>query len=358
MEMDVVVRRAALAAIPALAVLIFLLRSEPRDDASPAVPSASASSATVAPSASAEGRLGFSLSARTGVGPQDERPTSRPGPAPSTAPDPTGPALRSPEHGLDAPPLPPVQVAAQLPLVDDATRSSDGTLAVPGQGLAPGPCGGVTVRLITTSKDPAWSFTSIAAPGQQARMRRVGDNLAGWRIQSIEWDRVWLSKGGTRCAVGMHAGAREAGEAAKATRAGSLLADAEQEPAAWHVPVAIIRGIHKRSETEYSLTPKAVAAIFKRGAQLFAGLRLEPVIFQGQRVGVQIVELKPDSLLERLGLKSGDIVLALNGEVCADLEAAVAALHQARDGELLLVRMERDGEVFDLEIRLLAEQPE
>jgi hypothetical protein len=359
MDSDVLARRVALGAIPVLALLVYLLRSDPPAQGVGASAGAPASAASVAPSSSGS-PLGFRLGAEPDGGTEAEPVRAPPAPAGSAvAPAPDRERLSAlGERGLGREPLPPVQVAAHLPLLEDPTTPPPG-----GGGdsrsaqLTGGPCGGMRVRLITTSKDPDWSFASIAPPGQPAKLRRVGDSVGSWRVQTIEWDRVWLAAGATRCAVGMHAGAREAREAASGTSAAELLADAERDPAVWHVPVKIAQGIHKRSETEYLVTPEAADAVFERGAELFAGLRLEPVRRQQADVGVQIVELKPDSLLERLGVEPGDIVLAINDQVCSSLDASISALEAARESGVLLVRMEREGVVFDLDIRILAEEP-
>jgi hypothetical protein len=359
MDSDVLARRAALAAIPVLALVVYLLRSDPAEQH--AAPSAGApgTAASAAPSASGS-PLGFRLGGQPEGGGEPERGRPPPDPGGSAAvPGPNHERLSAlGERGLGAAPLPPVQVAARLPVLEDPSAPpSGGANDRRFAQLTGGPCGGMRVRLITTSKDPAWSFASIAPPGQPAKIRRVGDSIGSWRVQTIEWDRVWLATGATRCAVGMHAGVREAREAASDSSAGQLLADADRDPAPWHVPVGIAQGIHKRSETEYLVTPEAADAIFERGAELFAGLRLEPVRRQQANVGVQIAEIKPDSLLERLGVEPGDIVLAINDQVCLSLDAAILELEAARDSGLLLVRMERDGVVFDLDIRILGEEP-
>jgi type II secretory pathway component PulC len=77
----------------------------------------------------------------------------------------------------------------------------------------------------------------------------------------------------------------------------------------------------------------------------------------GQVVGVAIGRVKPDSLPERLGIQSGDVLLAINDAACSSLEETIAALLKAREAGVLVARMERDGQQFDLEIRMLASDP-
>jgi len=350
MDLDVLARRICIGAIPVLALTVFLLR---RDPAAPAAgPAASASaSALAAPKArpSSSVRLGFEFS------------------PPPTRGRPVASAVAPKAHTLEgriAPPefpqkrTPPVaQMAVDLPAVDEPSQDL-GIHPVPPAAAPPpkGPCGGVQVRLITLSKDPKWSFASLALGlDKPAQIRRAGDRVGNWQVASIDWDRVWLSSGGTRCAVGIHAGAREALAAIRKSGGGELLAAADGDPPPWHVPYVLTQGIHKRSETEFLLTPKAIAGIFKRGARLLTGLTLDPVREDQQVVGVRLGLVPPDSLLERLGVLSGDILLAINDRPCATLEETIAAVAQARQAGELVARMQRQGETFDLDIRALSE---
>ncbi len=351
MDLDVLARRICIAAIPVLALTVFLLRRDPADEASEPVASASVS-AVAAPEArpSSSARLGFEFT--------PPPPRGRPV-ASAVAPKAyTLEGRIAPPEFPEKSPSSAAQMAVDLPAVDEPSEHL-GTHPLPPAAAAPpptGPCGGVQVRLITLSKDPKWSFASLAQGlDQVAEIRRAGDRVGNWQVASIDWDRVWLSSGGTRCAVGIHAGAREALAAIRKSGGGELLAAADGDPPPWQVPYALAQGIHRRSETEFMLTPKAIAGIFKRGAQLLTGLTLDPVRQDQQVVGVRLGLIPPDSLLERLGILSGDILLAINEQPCSTLEETIAAVDQARQAGELIARMQRQGETFDLDIRALTE---
>ena len=350
MDLDVLARRICIGAIPVLALAVFLLRRDPAEEVTEPMASASASAAA-APRAlpSSSTRLGFELTPP----PRRERPV-----ASAVAPEAhTLEGRIAPPEFPAKSPTPMVQMAVDLPTADEPSDDL-GTHPLP-PAAAPqptGPCGGVQVRLITLSKDPKWSFASLA-PGldQPAEIRRAGDRVGNWRVASIDWDRVWLSSGGTRCAVGIHAGAREALAAIRKSGGGQILAAADGDPPPWQVSYALAQGIHKRSETEFMLSPKAIAGIFKRGAHLLTGLTIDPVRQDQQVVGIRLGLIPPDSLLERLGLLSGDIVLAINDQPCSTLEETIAAVQRAREAGELIARMQRQGETFDLDIRTLTE---
>jgi general secretion pathway protein C len=241
------------------------------------------------------------------------------------------------------------------PLVDvvEPTRAVPAAAAVRRDPEPRGPCGGVLVRVITASSDPEWAFATIAdGPGKPARMRRVGDPVANWRIDSIEWDRVWLHAGGTRCAAGIHDGAREARVAVglDPDSEGPLQA-ADDDAPPWHVPPDVAGAIRQRSATEFVIDERAIARIFERGPELLAGVQFEPVK-EGGVVGVSLDSIPTHSLLDRLGIEKGDIVLALNDRPVVTLDAAIAALGDARTRSALVASLQRGGQDFAIDVAI------
>lgn len=216
---------------------------------------------------------------------------------------------------------------------------------------APGACGGLVVRLITSSVDPSWSFASIAAgPNDAARLHHVGDRIGPWRVGAIEWDRVWLLDGGVRCAATLHEGLRGVdGAIGSGTKDSGLVAAVAPSPA-WQVPAEVALGIQKRSETELLIDPRAVDRIFAQGAELLAGTRLDPVQEAGAVVGVELGSIASGSLLDRLGIAPGDVLQALDQQRVDSLEGIIASLRAARTRGALVALLNRGGEPFDLEV--------
>jgi general secretion pathway protein C len=213
-----------------------------------------------------------------------------------------------------------------------------------------GPCGGIEARLITLSEDPEWTFASLAPPGEPAAIRHVGDRVGHWRIDTIEWDRVWLRAGGTRCAVGMHVGARAGADDVGGTPESALAEDAPARPASWQVPREIVNAIEKLSSKGYVIDRAVVGGLFERAGELLAGIQLTPIRKNEIVTGVRLSEIKKDSLLDRFGVESGDTLLAINGTPTTTLEATIGALETARKKERLVARLDRVGKSFELEI--------
>jgi type II secretory pathway component PulC len=328
MDVDALVRRVCALAVPALALAVWLLRAEP--------PAEGGSPITDAPPPS---------------------PSSAPGSGSRSAPPgtPSAPGesgvQRFGERALAEPA--PAKLAVDLPLADtlpSRPRAPSKRARSPGRASG-GACGGLEVRLITASQDPAWAFASIAtAADEPARLYRIGERVGSYRVASIEYDRVWVHSSGSRCAVSLHAGLREAVEASGKSPTGPTWSEGDAPP--WHVPEPIAEAIEKLSETEYRVTKDVLPALFERGADLFSGMRLQPVEREHEVVGIALDSIPTDSLLERLGVLPGDVLLALGDKRCTSFEATLSALRELRDRQHLVARLERDGTAFDLELEV------
>lgn len=348
------IRRAALLAIPLIALGLYFTRRAPLDTgAAPAdapTPDPASSSGVLGAfersrlgTASEGSRLAEALAERgeAALGKPRAKHTDD---VPATSPTP------SPTPTRHAAPLPVATSAAELPLAGSVSRRAPRTSAARRSTGPASPCGGVEVKLITASDDPAWAFASLApAPGERASIRHVGDRIGSWQVDTIEWDRVWLRGGAGRCAVGMHFGAREAEEGLPAGKRMRLSADAPVDKP-WRVPGEIANAIDKLGETEFAVERAMVPAIFDRAGDLLSGLQIDPVKQGDAVVGLEIGEVLTDSILERLGVETGDVVLALDGKPVENLEGLVRVLGEARENERLVARLRRNGEAFDLRV--------
>lgn len=318
------VRRVALLLMPLLLGAVYLLRSEKPAPPAP-VAGASASKPKPAPPPTTS-----------------HAPVAAPTPTPAPFSD-EAPLRTAPPERIPPAPLPPIERAG-IPAVDLPPASATPPPAIAAPSVPASPCGGLFVRLITVGDDPKQAFasmaTSYAAPAQVVH---VGDSVGGFRVTKIEWDRVWVQSGGGRCAVGMHFGARDAQEGA----AKELSAEAYAE-LPWVLPQAIVDGLSKRSEMEFELDAATIAALYARGADVFAGLRMKLV----DGPGLELFDVRLDSFLERLGIEEKDVLVAIDEKPVNSVDAVVKALEAARDHESLTADFTRDGEPFRLTLSL------
>ncbi|HMR05032.1 MAG TPA: hypothetical protein PKA88_04630 [Polyangiaceae bacterium] len=265
---------------------------------------------------------------------------------------PVAPAPPPPrEHGVNAPPKS-TQAARDLPLAqaEDAPHPSGPRVRKPTVAL--GPCGGVTVRGITDSPDPDWAFAMLAPmPTDRAKISRAGDPIGSYRVQSIEWDRVWLMGPGGRCAVRLAEGVREAAESVGET---PLVIDpglkARTEP--WRLSREISNSIEVVGAT-VRVDAGVVDALFDRGAQWISGVKVVPKREAERAVGVVFDGVQEGSLLHHVGIRSGDLLRTLDSTPAESLARIGEALLAARKEKRVLLELERDGERLQILVQMV-----
>ncbi|MBX3183943.1 MAG: hypothetical protein KIT72_07460 [Polyangiaceae bacterium] len=306
------------------------------------------------------------LASREGEAPEEPS-------APLSSIDATGISVPSPSHSYvvsgdqlhvvvppSAPPPTPAPAARDLPTAEPMPRSAAPHKAA---GNRPrGPCGGLVVRLITQGAEG--STASIAVDEQsRAEIKEVGDTVGGYRVSRIEWDRVWFSSGAGVCSVGIHHGARAAQESPKGRALELVDGGAEGRPApevavpdpglaAGGVPLEIAEGIRVDNPTLTHVEGFAVKAIRARGEALLSAVKLEDAAR-----GVALRGIKEDSLLWRLGLRDGDLILAVDEHPTPRRDELLGWLRkwlseERYDARTYGVLVERAGERFTLELVL------
>ena len=68
--------------------------------------------------------------------------------------------------------------------------------------------------------------------------------------------------------------------------------------------------------------------------------------------GVRISEVLGSSLAEKAGLKAGDVILKVNGEIATDAEMLVSTVRAARSGQVVKLTVVRGGEQREIEVVL------
>lgn len=244
-----------------------------------------------------------------------------------------------------------------VPLPPSAPATDGSVLASGEPSPRSGPCGGVQVRLITTSADPNWASASIAAARDEpARSYRVGERVGRWRIDAIEWDRVWLVAAGARCAATLHEGLDGSAVAAGSPTASpdGPLTITEGPVAVGRLPFEIAQGIRRRSQTEIVIDPRCADQLLVDGADWLAGTPINLARVGDEVIGLELGAIASGSLLAHLGLESGDILRLLEGRPVRSVEQVLAVLREARPRNGLVARIARAGGEYDLEVAVRA----
>jgi membrane-associated protease RseP (regulator of RpoE activity) len=148
-------------------------------------------------------------------------------------------------------------------------------------------------------------------------------------------------------------GVREAAELGKSLKKkGAVVLEAAPPLEPWRVPGEIANSIERDSDGLYSIERAMIKPLFDRGGELMSGIKLSPLVRAEQVVGVAFDGIREDSLLERLGIESGDVLLSLDDKPCTTLAAVVDALQGAREADRMVARLERQGQPFELQVRV------
>ncbi|MFO0548658.1 MAG: type II secretion system protein GspC [Polyangiaceae bacterium] len=212
------------------------------------------------------------------------------------------------------------------------------------------PNGGVV--LIVGADDPKVAFAVIQGNGTSAKMRRIGDDVDGKKVESIHREHVVLGGGADRCQLKMHDGHSSMSSAAGPVGAmGNAGRDADQPSVPTEAPpratTGPIGGIRKLSETQWEIEgdgPEKVGMI--KGAIQKSGRLVE-----GK--GMKLYKITSTTILGQLGLKKDDIIRSVNGADMADLDRAMTAMDTMKTAKSLTVVLDRGGkqQTFEYSIK-------
>jgi general secretion pathway protein C len=197
------------------------------------------------------------------------------------------------------------------------------------------------VVLISAAEDPAWSFAAIQTSGGGPMLRRLGDEVSGYAVHYVSWDRVWFKSGTSRCQLKL-------GDKAKAGAAPAA-AGAPADPAAKGgrggrtLPADMAAKIHKVSDTEFNIERSLVDEILENQAQLMRSARIVPEKDGDKSTGVRLFGIRKGSLLSELGLQNSDKLVSINDFDISDPQKALEAYGRLRQADRLKVNVVRNG---------------
>ncbi|WP_437571216.1 type II secretion system protein GspC [Sorangium sp. So ce542] len=211
-------------------------------------------------------------------------------------------------------------------------------------------CDAGRVVLIAASQDDAWSFAAIEGPDGRTQLRRLGGDAPGGTLARIAWDRVWIAAGGARCQLMLGKSARAAApEPPPPPRPQARPVGAEGGMSS--IPPEIAARIRRVSATEFNVDRAAVDQILEQQALLMRSARVIPERQGGRVVGLKL-RIKRGSLLESLGLESGDSLRSINGFDVTDPQKALEAYARLRTANHLSVAIERGGQLMTVDFNI------
>jgi type II secretory pathway component PulC len=122
-------------------------------------------------------------------------------------------------------------------------------------------------------------------------------------------------------------------------------------------PVAIVPAADSKIEGVRCLAGQpcvvsraALAELFDNPGRLEEQARIMPSIKDGVVRGFKVYGLRPASILKEIGMKNGDLIVALDGVALNSMEAGLAAVMRLRDAAAVDLDLSRKGQSMRLRV--------
>ena len=206
-------------------------------------------------------------------------------------------------------------------------------------------CPGPTKLEITVvdPKQPRSSFAVFSTGEGVANkpMVREGGAVSGKSVAVIVREKVYFQDGATYCYVAMFAPPPPAATVAPGAPPQQAIIEPIPGGPAKLDPV-IEKGIQKIDETNFNVDRIVVDKIIENQAELMKTARIVPEQVNGKTVGIRLLNIRPDTLLGKLGLQNGDVLRTINGFDMTSPEKALEAYAKLRTAPEIAIGVNRN----------------
>jgi general secretion pathway protein C len=215
-------------------------------------------------------------------------------------------------------------------------------------------CSGLP-RLTATVVDPVtprFSFAVFSA-GDGANnkpMAREGGNIGGKEVAVIVREKVYFHEGASYCYAAMFEPPKAAPPAPSAAPQPGGAPPPGDGPS--RVPADIEKGIQKVDETNFNIDRTVVDKIIENQAELMKTARIVPEQENGKVTGIRLLNIRPDTLLGKLGMAQGDMLRTINGFDMTSPEKALEAYAKLRTAPQIQVGVVRNGKPVTIEYNI------
>lgn len=84
------------------------------------------------------------------------------------------------------------------------------------------------------------------------------------------------------------------------------------------------------------VSPQSMKNMITHWADLFRDVSMYPYLEKGKAIGYVLLNVRPDSLVERMGFRTGDIVEKINGKDVTNLETLLSLKSHLEGGDLVI----------------------
>ncbi len=208
------------------------------------------------------------------------------------------------------------------------------------------------VGAVASSSD--WGIAAIVGSTGQTSFHRRGSQLDGATVLGIGSDSVVVQPSdGPACRLEMftYSGASNKPRVASAPKPKKPAAKKEDSPGpkvkrdrnAGLSKDEIAQGIQRVSDSSFVIKKKILDKVLDNPGKLMDIGRIRPHQEGGKTVGMKLARIRPNTLLTKLGLKNGDILIGIDGEDLSSPDTALKAYASLRTAESLSLTVRRKG---------------
>jgi type II secretion system protein C len=196
---------------------------------------------------------------------------------------------------------------------------------------------------IVVAGHPEESIAALST-GRGTVLLHVGQDFEGARLDALRIDRAYVVRGGSACFLPLYLPLAERPRAQAPLAKGTSLSRASA-----FTQDELARGVRKIGTDRY-----AVASNFLRGGLAKAAAtrrlgRFVPAFDDRRQIGMRVVGVSRGTLLSHLGIRSGDILRALNGVSLSKPDGLLEAFQLLPSSTRLSLTLQRSGQPRTLE---------
>jgi general secretion pathway protein C len=109
--------------------------------------------------------------------------------------------------------------------------------------------------------------------------------------------------------------------------------------------------VNKLSDTAYEIDRSLLTDLMTAGAQV-KGVRITPAYKDGKLSGVRVARAQKGSLADAVGLRTGDVVEAIDGMALDDINVSLEAMGKLRTASSVRLAIKRGGNPVEIDYRL------
>jgi len=198
---------------------------------------------------------------------------------------------------------------------------------------------------------PAKSFALLSTGEGMSNkpMVREGTSVAGREVAVIVREKVYFKEGASYCFVGMF---QPPSAAPPPPQAASPVIVDPGGMVPGKVPGDIEKGIQKVDDKTFNIDRNVVDKIIENQAELMKSARIIPEQQDGKVVGIRLLNIRPETLLGKLGLQTGDMLKSINGFDMTSPEKALEAYAKLRTAPAIQVGIVRNGKPTNIDFNI------